>query len=140
MLHNLGHKVYHAKNGEEAIQQYNKLKMDNTVVDIVLLDDDMPIMNGTSLTHPLTHSLTYSLLLTYLLTHSLTYLLIGTSCTMALRFAGYDGLIIGLTGHMDSSFVKAVTYCLPKPLCIETLRSVVASSFDDSHTDNDFVI
>jgi len=106
VLQNQGHKVHHAKNGEEAIQLLHKLKMDNMVVDIVLLDDDMPIMDGTS-------------------------------CTMALRFAGFDGLIIGLTGHMNSSFVKAVTYCLPKPLCLETLRSVVASSFEDlSHIDN----
>ncbi len=56
-----GHKVYHAKNGEEAIKLYHKLQQQQVLIDIALVDDDMPIMNGTltrSLTHSLTHSLT----------------------------------------------------------------------------------
>ena len=65
LLQSHGHKVYHAKNGEEAMKLYHKLQQQRITIDIALVDDDMPIMNGTlsrltySLTHPLTHSLTH---------------------------------------------------------------------------------
>ena len=72
LLHSYGHKVYHAKDGEEAIRLYNKLQLQNVSIDIALMDDDMPVMTGTihSLTHSLTQSLTHSV--THSLTHSLT--------------------------------------------------------------------
>ncbi len=89
-----GNDVTVACNGHEALMKYHELIASNITVSLIILDDDMPIMNGRI-------------------------------TALMLRNAGYTGNIIGLTGKISREFKQEVTYCLPKPLSIETLRKVI---------------
>jgi len=94
-LEGSGYEAITAINGVEALRTYQETVAAKRVISLILLDDDMPLMDGCI-------------------------------TALALRSAGYQGCIIGLTAKISQGFKQEVSYCLPKPLSIETLQRLVS--------------